>query len=78
MENDALSLEYKRDYGTARRDLDVTDLINNPGANGVCRVFRLSFPEQGVDLLGSEARVFFEDRTDSLLVRHDSIEAFPQ
>ena len=36
---DALSLEYQRDYGTARGDLNIADLMNNPAANGVCRVF---------------------------------------
>lgn len=27
---DALALEYKRDYGTARGDLNIADLMNNP------------------------------------------------
>lgn len=35
---DALALEYKRDYGTARRNLDITNIVNNPAANGLCRV----------------------------------------
>jgi len=31
-ELNGLQLEYQRDYGTARRDLDVTNLINNYAA----------------------------------------------
>jgi hypothetical protein len=44
--SNALALEYQRDYGTAHRDLNVSDLVNNPHANGVCRVFGLCFQEQ--------------------------------
>ena len=40
----ALALEYQRDYGTARGELNILDLVNNPAANGKCRVFGLSFP----------------------------------
>lgn len=40
--NSALALEYQGNYGTARRDLDVLDLVNNPGANGLCRVLGAS------------------------------------
>ncbi len=29
-ELDALSLEYKRDYGTARKSLNISDVVNNP------------------------------------------------
>lgn len=46
--NDALALEYQRDYGSAGGDLNIADLVNNPGANGVCRVLRLGFPEAHV------------------------------
>lgn len=41
-----LPLEYEGFYRAARRDLDVADLINNPEANGVCRVLHFFPGEQ--------------------------------
>jgi hypothetical protein len=49
MQPNALSLEYQREYGCARRDLDVSDLVNNAVANGKCSVLGLGFPEQTFD-----------------------------
>ena len=49
-EMDALSLEYKRDYGTARRDLNITNLMNNPNGEGVVCVFGPGFSEEITDL----------------------------
>ena len=53
----ALALEYQREYGTARGNLDLSDLVNNPSANGVCSVFGLSlskeFPDRRLFDLGS-------------------------
>jgi hypothetical protein len=72
---DALALEYKRDYGTARRSLDVRDLVNNPTANRKCRIFGLSLPEQGADLLGGERSTLLNDRADPLLVTQDCIKS---
>ena len=49
---DALSLEYKRDYGTARRNLNISDIMNNPNAFGIIRVFGPGFSEEITDLPG--------------------------
>ena len=46
-ELDALSLEYKRDYGTARRNLNISDIVNNPNALGVIRVLADRIQEAG-------------------------------
>jgi hypothetical protein len=53
---DALALEYKRDYGTARGNLDITNLINNPAANGECCVFGLGLQEQGDEFLREQIK----------------------
>ena len=45
-ETDALSLEYKRNYGTARGNLEVSDLVNNPFLNSPSSIFRLLSPEE--------------------------------
>ena len=70
-EPDGLSLEYKRDYGTAIGDLNVADLVNNPAANGECRVLGLSLQKQGADLLGSELSSLLKDGTDPFLIGHN-------
>src|SRR5207245_2726242 len=53
---DALALEYQRDYGTARGNIDVHDLMNDPGANGVCRVFGLSLSNEWLDAFRVESK----------------------
>lgn len=68
---DGLSLEYKRDYGTAIGDLNVADLVNNPAANSECRVLGLSLQKQGADLFGGELGSLLKDGTDPLLIGHD-------
>ena len=67
-----LALEYQRDYGTASGNLDISDLVNNPAANGVCRVFGLRLTKEASDVLFTEVGVFRDDRSDSLLVAEDS------
>jgi len=60
-ELDALSLEYKRDYGTARRNIDVSNFINNPNAQGIVSVFGPGFSEKLSDLVGVEVCVLPDD-----------------
>jgi hypothetical protein len=48
--NEGLPLEYEGLYQGARRDVDVSDFVNQPEANGLCRVLDLSFSEE---LVGS-------------------------
>jgi hypothetical protein len=42
---DALSLEYKRDYGTAKRAVNILDAMNNPNFFGPACVFGPGFSE---------------------------------
>ena len=72
--NDALALEYQREYGRARRNVDVLDFVNNPGANGECSVFGLSVPEQGLDLLVSQRCTFLNHVSDPVLVGQNSVQ----
>ena len=74
---DALSLEYKRDYGTARRNLDITNLVNNPTANGECRVLGLSLPKQGFDLLRRQPSSVGQNSPDAPLVAQDGVKPLP-
>ena len=68
-----LPLEYERRYGTARRDLDVTYLINNPAASGKCSVFGLGLQEELGNVFLSEARSLLNHGADPLLVAGDPI-----
>lgn len=70
-EFNALALEYKRIHGTAVRDLNVFDLVNNPTANGVCRVLGLGFEEQGGDGVRLELGPLLDHRPDPLLTSQD-------
>ena len=58
---DALSLEYQINYGLARRDLDITDLINNPTANGKCSVLGFGLQKQFLDLLTTDFGPIYKD-----------------
>ena len=64
-EPDALSLEYKRDYGIARRNVNIADIVNNPNASGVVRVFGPGFSEKITDLRLVEVSAVPDDRPDS-------------
>lgn len=72
-DNDALALEYQSDYRTAKGDLNILDLVNNPGANGECRVFGLGIAEEGFDLAAGQCRALFQDSPNSLLVRQEAL-----
>lgn len=50
-ELDTLALEYKREYGTASRELEWSDFVNNPFLNSPASVLRLLSTEKGSDLL---------------------------
>jgi hypothetical protein len=73
VELDALALEYQRDYGIASGNLNVLDLVNNPTANGVCRVFGLRPSEEVSDSAWAEIGVLRDDRADPLLITQDSL-----
>ena len=68
MERNALALEYQRDYGTARGDLNVADLVNDPTAGGKGCISGLSFQEEGFDLSLGKARALFDNGANTFLV----------
>lgn len=72
-ESNALALEYQGIYGSASRNLEVTYLVNNPAANGKCRVFGLGFSEQPFNLVFSELGSFFQNCPDPVLIAQDRI-----
>jgi len=73
VENDALSLEYKRDYGYARRDLSLADFVNDPFVQGECRVFGLGFEEEGADLDIRQVGPVPDDAADPFLIGEQAV-----
>ena len=53
VELDALAFEYQGNYGTAFRNLDVSDVVNNPTTECKVCILSLSLPEESGDLLPS-------------------------
>ena len=68
MELNGLALEYQGNYGTARGDLDIADLVNNPAASGKCHVFGLGLPEKSANGLILQVRPLTNDRPNALMV----------
>jgi len=57
----ALALEYQAEYGSAYGNLGITDIVNNPNASGVVRVFGPGFLEQVSDLASFELRALTDE-----------------
>ena len=55
-ERDALSLEYKRDYGCARGKLELSDLVNHPPIASEFRRLGLQLPEKTFRLVLGDTR----------------------
>src|SRR4051812_33420838 len=71
---DGLSLEYKRNYGTARRNLNLADFINNPVLSGEGCVFSLGLPKEFLHFVPLQVRSFLDDLANARLVGQDRTE----
>jgi hypothetical protein len=60
MRTTGLALEYQRDYGMARRHLNIADLVHDPSGQSPIRIFGLSFQEQSVNCQFVEKCTIFE------------------
>ena len=77
MELDALSLEYKREYGSARRNLEVSDLVHDPSGHSRVRIFGPGFAEEPPDCFRWKRSVQGDDLPDPLLVTEDPDKTLP-
>ena len=68
MQSDALALEYKRDYGCARRQMELTDLVNYPPLESEFRRLGLALPEKALNLIGVHVRSTSDYSSNTLLV----------
>ena len=76
-ELDALALEYKRDHRTARGNLNIANLINNPAASGKCRVFGLLFTKEVRNLGSTEFSVPFDYCPDPVMIGGNPVQTLP-
>ena len=67
------ALERESHEGSTLREIDFTYFVNNPMANGVCRVFGLGLTEQGLDLPWGQVSVISDDSGNPLVVSYDSV-----
>ena len=75
--SDALSFEYKRDYGCATRQLKLSDLVNYPPLAGeLCRL-GLGFSEESLNLVLSNRSALSDDGSDSQLVASETVQHLP-
>lgn len=72
-EMDALSFEYHRDYGTARSDFNISDILDNPLAHGINSILSLGFPKKLLYFPLSEFSMLGDDITNPFLVTQDTI-----
>jgi hypothetical protein len=73
MEFNGLALEYQRYYGAAHGDLNVFDLVNNPAANGKCRVLCLSFSKESSDLVVRDVGTLRDNRANPFVIAQYSV-----
>ena len=67
-EANALALEYQRYYGTACRNIDITNVVDDPFLQGVGRVFGPGFLEEITDIIGVQVGSVDEDIADPHLI----------
>jgi len=77
VESDALALEYQRDYGTAWRHLNLSDLIDDPTGQSPIRIFGLSLKEQSFNCRFVEACTVFDDGANAILVSLNGTKPLP-
>lgn len=74
MQSTALALEYQGYYGTAKRNLNITDLMDNSAIDSPIRIFGLGFQEESSNSLFVKSCTLFQNGTDTLLVGLDTAE----
>jgi len=72
-ELNALALEYQRDYGTASRELDISDFVNNPFINCETSILTFTFPKELSDFPFGKIGMLGDDVPDSFLVTQKTI-----
>lgn len=73
IERNALALEYQREYGCARRNVDIADVVDKPLVKGEGRVFGPGFLEQVDSLCFGQVRPFLKESADPLFVSEKRI-----
>ena len=72
MPSDALALEYKRDYGCASRQVELTDFVNYPPLASEFRRLGLPLPEKALNLVGVHIGSSGDHSGDAILIGEKS------
>ena len=67
-EPDGLALEYQRYYGTARGNIKIANLVNNPAVSSEIRVLSLGLPEEFWNQRLVNFGSLFEDSSDPFVI----------
>ena len=70
---DALSLEYKREYGCASGQIKLSDVLNYAPIASEFRRFGLSLSEKSIDFLLRDTSALGNDVSDPSLIRANSV-----
>ena len=70
---DALALEYKRDYGCATGEIELSDLVNYPPIASEFRRLGLSLAEESLRLVLGDTRSVGDDVPDAFLISAEPI-----
>lgn len=68
-----LALEYKCEYGTARRYVDVANVTDYPVSGRIGRIFGPGFFEQLSSLPGADVRMSDDNARDARLIRDNGV-----
>jgi len=71
LDSNALAREYQAEYGTAGRNIDIANFVNNPGILGSVRIYGPGFSEEVSDLPLIERGVLTQQIANTLLVGKD-------
>ncbi len=74
---DALSLEYKRDYGCAIGQMEISDLVNYPPLASEFSRLGLGRYEEFLNLFFVNICSFSDDATDAPLISSKPVQHFP-
>ena len=76
MELTGLAVEYQGDYGSASRNLNLADLMDESAGKCKPRIFGLGIEEQTSNSLLVEACTTFDNIPDALLIGVDAADPF--
>lgn len=76
MEFTGLALEYQRDYGSAGRNLNFADLVDDSATQSKIRIFGLGFKEETLNSRFVDSCTLFDNVPDPSLFSPHAVQIF--